>query len=127
MQDDEITLCNACTDLVSLKSAEAFPQQLLANQPAGAWIGVADFCGKVGLVHGGIGESVFATWLPDPIAHESYVVIFFYDDESKWSMTAQYNRGRFMRASAGSKSNTGAAAAILSALSLPSPERQPAE
>jgi hypothetical protein len=43
---------------------------------------------------GELKPELFATRLPDPTADEAYVVILFYDDESKWSMAAHYNRGR---------------------------------
>ena len=96
MQDDEITLCNACADLVSLKKSEAFPLRLLGTKRSGEWIGVREFCLKIGVAADDIGPELFATWLPDPMAQEAYAVIMFYDDESKWSMAAQYNRGRLL-------------------------------
>jgi len=94
MQDDEITLFNTCTDLVSLEKTEAFPLHLLQRKQPGEWVRVREFALQVGV---DIGESIpqlFATWLPDPMAHDGYAVILFYDDESKWSMAAHYNRAR---------------------------------
>ncbi len=96
MQGDEITLFNACTDLVSLKKSEAFPLRLLSGKRPGEWVGAREFCQHVGVPAGDLAPELFATWLPDPKAHDGYVVILFYDDESKWSMAAQYNRVRLM-------------------------------
>src|SRR5438309_6891628 len=94
MQDDETNLINACTDLVSLKKCEAFPLHLLGSKRPGEWVGVGEFCQQVGVVPGNVKPQLFATWLPDPLAQDGYVVVLFYDDESKWSMAAHYNRLR---------------------------------
>jgi hypothetical protein len=96
MHDDEINLCNACTDLVSLRTSEAFPRQLLENKRPGEWIGVRAFCEQIGIAPGDVKPELFATWLPDPTAQDGYAVVLFYDDESKWSMAAHYNRGRLL-------------------------------
>lgn len=96
MQDDEITLFNTCTDLVSLKRMEAFPLHLLGSKRPGEWIGVRAFCLQIGVAPGDLRPDLFATWLPDPLAQDAYAVILFYDDESKWSMAAHYNRGRLL-------------------------------
>ena len=100
MEDDEITLINACTDLVTNKAAEAFPRRLLGHIRRGEWVGVRDFCAQVGVAPAGLKAELFATWLPDPAAHDAYAVILFYDDETKWSMAAQYNRGRILGSAA---------------------------
>ncbi len=94
MQDDEIALINACTDLVSLKRAEAFPIHLFGSKRPGEWVSVSEFCVKIGVATGDLSPDLFATWLPDPLAHDGYAVVMFYDDQSKWSMAAHYNRGR---------------------------------
>lgn len=96
MQDDDITLNNACADLVSLKKWEIFPLRLLSNKRAGEWIGVRDFCQQIGVGAGELPTGLFAAWLPDPNAQDAYVVIVFYDDESLWSMAAHYNRARLV-------------------------------
>jgi hypothetical protein len=96
MQDEEVALFNGCTDLVSLRKAEAFPPRLLGEKRAGEWVRVRDLCSHVG-VAGEIKPELFAAWLPDPTADDAYAVILFYDDESKWSMAAHYNRGRLRR------------------------------
>jgi hypothetical protein len=96
MPDEEITLFNACTDLVSLKKWEAFPLHLLGSKRPGEWVGVRDSCLQVGVPPGDVEPQLFATWLPDPRAQPGYAVILFYDDESKWSMAAHYNRLRLL-------------------------------
>jgi hypothetical protein len=50
----------------------------------------------VGVAAGELKPELFTTWLPDPMGHDAYAVILFYDDESKWSMAAHYNRGRLL-------------------------------
>jgi hypothetical protein len=96
MQDEEITLFNGCTDLVSLAKWEAFPLRLLADKRPGEWVRLLTFCQQIGVPADQLKPELFATWLPDPMALEAYAVILFYDDESKWSMAAHYNRGRFL-------------------------------
>ncbi|HBI45073.1 MAG TPA: hypothetical protein DDY78_19775 [Planctomycetales bacterium] len=96
MQDEEINLFNACTDLVSLAKWEVFPLRLLGGKRPGEWVRVLDFCQQIGLTADQLKPELFATWLPDPMGHDAYAVILFYDDESKWSMAAHYNRGRLL-------------------------------
>jgi hypothetical protein len=98
MQDDEITLCNSCADLVALRKMEAFPLGLLEGKQPGEWISVREFCLQIGLVAGELKPGLYATWLADPLGHDAYNVIIFYDDESKWSMAAHYNRARLLGA-----------------------------
>jgi hypothetical protein len=96
MQDEDITLCNACTDLVSLKKLEAFPRHLFGDKRPGEWVGVRAFCAQVGVTAGDLKPQLFATWLADPMGQDGYALLLFYDDDSKWSMTAQYNRLRLL-------------------------------
>src|SRR5258708_16505385 len=94
MQDDEVIMLNACTDLVSLERSEACRRRLLGDKRPGEWIGVREYCRQIGIAWENFPPDLFATFLPDPAAHDGYVVIVFYDDDSKWSMAAQYNRSR---------------------------------
>ena len=96
MQDDEITLFNGCTDLVGLRKCEAFPLRLLQGKRSGEWVRVDELCSQVGVAAGELKAELFATWLPDPTAHEAYAMILFYDEESKRSMAAHYNRRRLL-------------------------------
>jgi lipocalin len=79
-----------------MKKTEAFPFRLLEAHQPGEWIGVRKFCLEVGVAAGEVNAELFATWLPDPNGQGAYVIILFYDDESKWSMAAQYNRARLL-------------------------------
>jgi hypothetical protein len=110
MEDEELVLCNACGDLVSLKKFEAFPRQLLRG-PCKEWIGVGELCRQAGVDAGDITPGLFVIWLPDPTGNESYAVVIFYDDETKWTMAAHYNRTRVlgMASQADSLQPTGAA------------------
>lgn len=92
----EIILLNACTDLVSSRKYEAFPTHLLTNRRTGEWVAVRDLCLQTNLPSGDLGADLFVTWLPDPMGHEGYVVVLFFEDESKWSMAAHYNRARLV-------------------------------
>jgi hypothetical protein len=97
MEDDELTsLYNACTDLVGLRKYEAFLRGLIETRRSSEWVRVGEFCSQLGLSPCDLTPDLFATWLPDPMADAGYVVILFYEDESKWSMAAHYNRARLM-------------------------------
>ncbi len=96
MQDEEMTLVNICTDLVSMKKHEAFPLHLLGSRRVGEWISVRELCLQVGVPAADLKPDLFTTWLPDPLGQDGYVVIFFYDDESKWTTAAHYNRQRLL-------------------------------
>src|SRR5437879_6589824 len=96
MQDEELVLLNTCTDLVTLKKFEAFPRHLLGSEPGAEWVGVRELCRQIGLAVGDLKPDLFTTWLPDPVGHDGYAVILFYDDESKWTTAAHYNRQRLL-------------------------------
>jgi hypothetical protein len=96
MQDDEITLLNACSNLVTLRKSEAFVRHLLTSRTAGEWIGVRECCVQTGVACGELAGELFVTWLADPMGQDGYVVILFYESESKWSMAAHYNRSRLL-------------------------------
>src|SRR5205807_526015 len=87
------------TDLVTLRKTEAFPLHLLASKRPEEWIRVRELCLQIGVAPGDLRPNVFATWLTDPLGDATYTVIMFYDDESKWSMAAHYNRARLLGAS----------------------------
>ena len=111
MEDNEISLFNACTDLVSLKKSEAFLRDLLGKRP-GEWVRVRECCLQLSVVSSDVTAELFATWLPDPLGHDGYVVVMFYDDESKWSMAAHYNRGRLLGAASTNQEFQPVAAAV---------------
>ena len=126
MQDDEITLYNACADLVTLEKKEPFPRYLLRSRQPGEWTGVRELCSQIDITPGDLGPEVFVTWLPDPRAREAYVVIMFYDDESKWSMAAHYHRTRLLGATSPSQSLHEGATAISVLPPSPSDHATPA-
>ena len=97
MHDEEIALLNACTNLVTSRKAEAFPSNLFQTKGPGDWVSISDLCARIGIPSGDLTPKVFATWLPDPMSNEDYAVILFYDDESKWSLAAHYNRARLLK------------------------------
>jgi hypothetical protein len=99
MQDEELVLFNTCTDLVSLKRFEGFPLYLLGGRRPGEWICVREICRQIGMARDDLKPDLFVTWLPDPMGHEAYAVVLFFDDESKWTMAAHYNRQRLLRGS----------------------------
>jgi len=108
MEDEEIDLCNKCTDLVGSKKTEAFPLYLFQHLRAGEWVGVQDLCQRIGVSEVDLKPDLFAAWLPDPMAEEAFAVILFYDDETKWSLTAHYNRARLLADGAKLNSKNGA-------------------
>jgi hypothetical protein len=126
MQDEEVVLFNACADLVTLKKYEAFPLRLLGGKRPGEWVGVRKLCEQVGVAADDLSSRVFAAWLPDPKAEDGYVVIVFYDDESKWSMAAHYNRGLLLGGAAPSETPQPAGAALPASAGATSPQESPA-
>ncbi len=126
MQDEEVVLFNACADLVTLKKCEAFPLRLLGGKRPGDWVGVRQLCQQLGLAADDLTPELFAAWLPDPKADDGYVVILFYDDESKWSMAAHYNRGRLLGGPAPNEAPQPTGAALPASAGATSPQESPA-
>jgi hypothetical protein len=126
MEDDEIILCNICTDLVGLRKMEMFPLRLLQSKRPGEWVGVREFCLQIG-VGGDVKPDLFAAWLPDPHGADAYAVILFYDDETKWSMAAHYHRARILNCALSNQATepAGAAVSALSAVVAAQPADAP--
>jgi hypothetical protein len=112
MEDDEISLCNLCTDLVGLRKMETFPLRLLQTRRAGEWIGVHEFCLNIGVAARDVKPDLFAAWLPDPAGQNDFAVIFFYDDETKWSMAAHYHRARLLERAPSSQAKEPASVSV---------------
>lgn len=127
MQDDEIMLENTCADLVSLKKNDDFPLRLLSDKRSGEWVCVRDFCLLIGVAPGNLEPAVFACWLSDPMGHESYAVIMFYDGDSGWSLTAHYNRGRLLDGAAPPQALQSSESAGSTSTSMMPPSTAPAE
>jgi hypothetical protein len=92
MEDEELDLLDTCLDLVCLKKHEAFPLGLLSSKGAAEWVSVRTLCQKVGVDAGDLTPSLFATWLSDPAENQGVVVILFYDDDSKGTAAAHFNK-----------------------------------
>ena len=54
-----------------LRKCEAIPLHLMESKRSGEWIRVHEFCLHVGVSVGELKPELFATWLPDPMAHEA--------------------------------------------------------
>ncbi len=95
-ESDHDDLMNFCADLVTLRRTEAFPLRLLRDQGPGQWVLVNDVCQQSGITTGEGMPRLVAAWLPDPLGDEAYVVIIFFDDETKQSFAAHYNKRRLL-------------------------------
>jgi pyruvate carboxylase len=85
-----------CADLLALKSCEAFPVHLLIGKRTGEWVRVRDLCLQIGVDAADVSADLVAAWLSDPAGNEGNAVILFYDEDSLWSMAANYNRQRLL-------------------------------
>ena len=104
MEPEPIDLTNACLDLVTMRSKEPFVVALLTGRPRAEWAPVPGLCRESGVavddeIAGA--PNLFVTWLADPGADPAYCVVVFYDDDSKWTCGAHYNRGRLQAAAVG--------------------------
>jgi hypothetical protein len=61
----------------------------------GAWVPVRELYEHAGAAAGPIPTSLAAAWLSSP-GDPDYAVILFFDDETKWSLTAGYNVTRLL-------------------------------
>ena len=92
---------NFCLDLVTQKRAEPFVLTLLRDRAEGEWVGVNEICQTVGLSATTMKTELVATWLPDPFGEQGFVVLIFYDNETKRSFAAHYNREPLLDLDAG--------------------------
>lgn len=95
MECDADIMSNVCTDLVSLRRMEPAISHLLRDHPAGVWVPVADLYAQTEVSSPTVSGELQAAWLPAP-QNANYAVIVFFDDESKWSMTAEYDAMRLL-------------------------------
>ena len=98
MDDDRDDQMSFCADLVTLRRTEAFPLSLLRDREPGEWIPVKTVCQLTGIASPEVKPELVSTWLPDPFGDQEYVVIIFYDDETKRSISAHYNKQRLVEA-----------------------------
>lgn len=109
-ESELIDLENACLDLVSERKNETFVEELLTKRQSGEWHLVHRLCQESGTPPvAGLAEAahVFVTWLNDPLGDPSFATILFFDDESKRTAGAQYNRARLLRSDSPSSLDNG--------------------
>jgi hypothetical protein len=92
--DETDLLSNLCADLVSLRRLEP-GLGMLFREPKGSWVPVRELYSHAGQPDESIKENLVAAWLPSP-TDPNYSILVFLDDESKWSMTADYNSTRLL-------------------------------
>jgi hypothetical protein len=85
-------LLDVCGDLVSQKSSEAFLASLFSRKHMGQWTKAAELGKDTGFDLNGIGPDVFVTWVDDPSGDPTYALVLFFDDETKLTAAAQFNR-----------------------------------
>ena len=101
MDDERLTkdewddLSNLCGDLVALRRLEPGLTYQLRDTPPGAWLKVRELYRRAGEENASIKEPMSVAWLPYP-DEPDFAVILFHDDETGWSMTADYNVGRLL-------------------------------
>ena len=98
MEDEADRLSNLCADLVTERKLEPALRSLFRDKRAGEWLPVADLYREVGGSAGPVKPDLFAAWLPAPSGDPDYAVVFFFDGTTQWSMNADYNVGRLLRA-----------------------------
>ena len=59
-------------------------------------------CQLTGTAPQDIKPELVLTWLSDPFGNQEYVIIVFYDDDTKQSFAAHYNKRRLLDAKANS-------------------------
>ncbi len=98
MDDDANDQMSFCADLVTLRKTEAFPLSLLNDYQPGQWVSVKTVCQLTGTDSGILKPELASTWLLDPFGDQDYAVMIFYDDETKQSFAAHYNKRRLLNA-----------------------------
>lgn len=98
--DEAARLSNLCADLISLRRLEPALLYLAARafrrKRAGEWVSVAELYRCAGSSDESIKPELVAAWLPAPFSDTDYVVVLFYDAETQWSLTADYNMTRLV-------------------------------
>jgi len=107
MSESDEDRLSICGDLVSVKRWEPFVVGLFQRHAKGDWIQVHNLCEEVGITLTGIRPELVVAWLDDPFGDEGYAVIIFYDDETKQSLAAHYNRARLLGISANGPADAG--------------------
>lgn len=92
MENELTDLLDLCADLVSQKSSEAFVASLFSRMRIGQWTNAAELAKEAGVDLNGIGSDVLVTWKDDPSGDPAYTLVLFFDDETKLTAVAQFNR-----------------------------------
>jgi hypothetical protein len=92
MDEDGDDPMSFCADLLTLRKTEAFPLGLLKDREPGEWVPVKTVCQSAGIASQELRPELVSTWLPDPFGDQDFVIIIFFDDETKRSMAANYNK-----------------------------------
>lgn len=95
MNDDDQSL-TFCVDLVTVKTGEPFLLNLFERHPMGKWCRVREMCEELGIPASAVKPDVVTVWLDDPFGDEGYAVIVFFDDDTKQSFAANYNKRRLL-------------------------------
>jgi hypothetical protein len=95
MEDEADLLSNLCTDLVTLRRFEGGLIHLFRQKNPGSWVSVRELYDRAGHSDRAIKSELTATWLPSPF-DSNYAVVLFFDDATKWSLTADYNVTRLL-------------------------------
>lgn len=94
--DDEADIpSNVCTDLVSLRKLEPALIHLFRDTTPGVWVPVRELYARAGHSGEAIKTGLAAAWLPSP-GDPDYAVVVFFDNETKWSLTADYHAARLL-------------------------------
>ena len=90
------TLENLCSDLMSSRTFEAFPIELLQSSKS-KWSSTVELSESIGIdlhLDRDIISDLYVVWLDHPTGDSDYALIVFYDFETKWTMGAEFNRSR---------------------------------
>lgn len=91
--ENELTdLLDKCADVVSQKSSEKFLLSLLTQKRMGHWTAAGELAQQTGADLTGIGPDLYVTWVDDPSGNPAYALVLFFDDETKLTAAAQFNR-----------------------------------
>jgi len=93
MDDETDVMNNLCADLVCLRRFEPALVYLFRERLPGAWVPVRELYERIVPMEASF-DQLAATWLPSPTGDPDYSVVLFFDDATKWSMTADYNVAR---------------------------------
>lgn len=95
MEDETDSLSNWCADLVSLRRFEPGLLHLFRERSPGEWVQVSDLYARAGEPPAPVPGGLVAAWLPSP-TDAGYAIVVFWDEETRWSLTAEYDVARLL-------------------------------